>query len=70
MIVGMSKSQLEKLVEEQLGSVAFVMDHLELDFANARFSGSVHLVWHDCRLSELAQHFVAFRVSGVAEEGP
>jgi hypothetical protein len=70
MIVGMSKSQMEKLVEEELGSVAFVMDYVELDFGNARFSSSVHSAWPDGRLSALAQQFVDFCVGGAAEEGP
>lgn len=34
----MADSLLEALVEEELGSVVFVMDYLQLDFGNARFS--------------------------------
>jgi len=36
--VGVADSLLEALVEEELGSVVFVMDYLQLDFGNARFS--------------------------------
>lgn len=40
-IQGMSDSLLGELVEEQLGSVVFVMDYLQLDFGDARFTASV-----------------------------
>jgi len=36
-----SDSLLEALVEEQLGSVVFVMDYLQLDFGDARFTAYV-----------------------------
>jgi hypothetical protein len=36
-----SNSPLQALVEEQLGSVVFVMDYLQLDFSAARFSAYV-----------------------------
>jgi hypothetical protein len=37
-IIGVTDSLLEALVEEELGSVVFVMDYLQLDFGAARFS--------------------------------
>ncbi|HSE43819.1 MAG TPA: hypothetical protein VLA89_00665 [Gemmatimonadales bacterium] len=37
----MSGSLLEALVEEELGSVVFVMDYVQLDFGAARFSAYV-----------------------------
>jgi hypothetical protein len=33
-----SNSLLEALVEEELGSVVFVMDYVQLDFRAARFT--------------------------------
>ena len=34
----MVESILKELVEEELGSVVFVMDYLQLDFSAARFT--------------------------------
>lgn len=36
-IIDMTDSILEELMQEELGSVVFVMDYLQLDFVNARF---------------------------------
>jgi len=41
MILGVNDSLLDALVEEQLGSVVFVMDYLQLDFGDARFTAYV-----------------------------
>jgi hypothetical protein len=37
----MAESQLEVLVGQQLGSVVFVMDYVQLDFSTARFTACV-----------------------------
>ena len=37
----MSDSSLGALVQEQLGSVVFVMDYLQLDFGDARFTAYI-----------------------------
>jgi hypothetical protein len=50
----LSGSLLEALVEEQLGSVAFVMDHLRLDFSAARFSA---YVWPRVTIGDTTLHF-------------
>jgi hypothetical protein len=49
-----SGSLLEALVEEELGSVAFVMDYVELDFSAARFSA---YVWPTVTIGDTTLHF-------------
>lgn len=53
-ILGVSDSPLEALVEEQLGSVVFVMDYLQLDFGDARFTA---YIWPVVTIGDAALHF-------------
>jgi len=50
----MSESLLDLLVEEELGSVVFVMDYLLLDFSAARFTA---YVWPVVTIGEQTTHF-------------
>lgn len=50
----MSGSLLEALVEEELGSVVFVMDYVQLDFSAARFSA---YVWPTVTIGDATLHF-------------
>ncbi len=50
----MSGSLLEALVEEELGSVIFVMDYVQLDFGAARFSA---YVWPTVTIGDASLHF-------------
>lgn len=50
----MSGSLLEALVEEELGSVVFVMDYVQLDFNAARFSA---YVWPTATIGDTTLHF-------------
>lgn len=50
----MSGSLLEALVEEELGSVVFVMDYVQLDFSAARFSA---YVWPTVTIGDATMHF-------------
>jgi hypothetical protein len=50
----MTDSILEALVEEELGSVVFVMDYLQLDFVNARFSA---YVWPTVSIGDVSRGF-------------
>lgn len=50
----MSESLLRELVEEQLGSVVFVMDYLQLDFGDARFTA---YVWPTVIMGDSALRF-------------
>jgi len=47
-------SLLAALVEEQLGSVVFVMDYVQLDFTNARFSA---YVWPTVKIGTTRRRF-------------
>jgi hypothetical protein len=47
-------SLLEALVEEELGSVVFVMDYVQLDFVNARFSS---YVWPTVSIGDVSRGF-------------
>jgi hypothetical protein len=49
-------SLLDALVEEQLRSVVFVMDYLQLDFGNARFNA---YVWPTVTIGEVTRQFAA-----------
>lgn len=53
-IIGVTPSLLEALVEEELGSVVFVMDYLQLDFGNARFSA---YVWPTVSIGHVSRGF-------------
>ena len=53
-IIGVSGSILEALVEEELGSVVFVMDYVQLDFSAARFSA---YVWPTVTIGDATLHF-------------
>ena len=50
----MTDSLLGALVEEEVGSVAFVMDYLQLDFVNARFSA---YVWPTVSIGDVSRGF-------------
>ena len=50
----MDKSLLKALVEEQLGSVVFVMDYVQLDFSVARFRA---YVWPTVNIGDAILHF-------------
>ncbi len=50
----MSESLLEALVEEELGSVVFVMDYVQLDFSGARFTA---YVWPTVTIGDSILHF-------------
>ena len=50
----MDESLLKALVEEQLGSVVFVMDYLQLDFSAARFTA---YVWPTVTIGDVILHF-------------
>lgn len=50
----MDESLLKALVDEQLGSVVFVMDYLQLDFSAARFSA---YVWPTVTIGGAILHF-------------
>ena len=50
----MSDSLMEALVEEQLGSVVFVMDYLQLAFGNARFTA---YVWPTVTIGDASLQF-------------
>jgi len=47
-------SLLEALVEEELGSVVFVMDYLQLDFGSARLSA---YVWPTATIGDVSRGF-------------
>jgi hypothetical protein len=49
-----SGSLLEALVEEELGSVVFVMDYIQLDFNAARFSA---YIWPTVTIGDANLHF-------------
>jgi len=49
-----STSLLEALVEEELGSVVFVMDYVQLDFSAARFTA---YVWPTVTIGEATLQF-------------
>lgn len=50
----MTDSLLEALVEEQLGSVVFLSDYVQLDFSNARLSA---YVWPTVTVGEVHREF-------------
>lgn len=50
----MTDSLLEALVEEELGSIVFVMDYLQLDFGNARLSV---YVWPTVSIGDVSRGF-------------
>ena len=50
----MTDSLLTALVEEELGSVVFVMDYLQLDFGNARLSA---YVWPTVSIGDVRRGF-------------
>ena len=50
----MSNSLLEALVEEELGSVVFVMDYVQLDFSAARFTA---FVWPTVTIGDTTLRF-------------
>jgi len=50
----MDESLLKALVEEELGSVVFVMDYLQLDFSAARFTA---YVWPTVTIGDASLHF-------------
>lgn len=50
----MDDSLLDALVEEQLGSVVFVMDYLQLDFSHALFTA---YVWPSVTIGGRTLHF-------------
>jgi hypothetical protein len=49
-----AESLLEELVEEELGSVVFVTDYLQLDFSGARFTA---YVWPTVTIGDVVRHF-------------
>jgi hypothetical protein len=49
-----SESLLDALVEEELGSVVFVMDYLQLDFSAARFTA---YVWPTVTIADATLQF-------------
>jgi hypothetical protein len=49
-----SNSLLEALIEEELGSVVFVMDYVQLDFSAARFTA---YVWPTVTIGETTLQF-------------
>lgn len=53
-IFGVSGSLLEALVEEELGSVVFVMDYVQLDFSAARFTA---YVWPAVTIGDVTLQF-------------
>lgn len=72
----MGESLLDVLVEEQLGSVAFVMDYLQLDFSHARFTtyvwptvmiGEALLRYGDPGYRDALCAFIAHEVTSVEE---
>src|SRR5215468_8546154 len=50
----MAESILEALVGEELGSVVFVMDYLQLDFVNARLTA---YVWPTVTVGDVSRRF-------------
>ncbi len=72
----MGDSLMELLVEEELGSVVFVMDYLQLDFSNARFTayvwpavatGEVLVRFGDRGYRDMLCAFIAHEVTSVEE---
>lgn len=53
-ILAVDESPLKALVEEQLGSVVFVMDYIQLDFSSARITA---YVWPTVTLGDATLHF-------------
>jgi hypothetical protein len=53
-IVPVTDSLLEALVAEELGAVVFVMDYLQLDFGNARFTA---YVWPTVTIGDVTREF-------------
>lgn len=53
-IHGVVESLLRELVEEELGSVVFVMDYLQLDFSAARFTA---YVWPTVTIGDVVRQF-------------
>ena len=53
-MLGVKDSLLEELIQEQLGSVVFVRDYLQLDFGDARFTA---LTWPLVTIGETTLSF-------------